>query len=150
MKKENKGFSLVELIIVIAVLALLVGVLAPQYMKYVRRTEEAKMLKNFDELVKAMILFQTDLEAGAILGGIGGDGVININSPVADDIDRAATDFCEEVFGAGIDEYRAVVTFDRNRGEIVNQIWVYYPAGKDVRYIYNTDYPGMMEGPLPR
>lgn len=34
----NKGFSLVELIIVIAIMAILVGVLAPQLLKYVEKT----------------------------------------------------------------------------------------------------------------
>ncbi len=40
MKKEmnNKGFSLVELIIVIAIMVILVAVLAPQYLRYVEKS----------------------------------------------------------------------------------------------------------------
>ena len=35
--RKNKGFSLVELIIVIAIMAILVGVMAPQLIKYIEK-----------------------------------------------------------------------------------------------------------------
>jgi len=37
-KMNNKGFSLVELIIVIAIMAILIAVLAPQYLRYVEKS----------------------------------------------------------------------------------------------------------------
>ena len=38
-KRENGGFSLVELIIVIAIMAVLVGILAPQYLSYMHKAK---------------------------------------------------------------------------------------------------------------
>ena len=40
-RKDNKGFSLVELIIVIAIMVALVAMLAPQFVKYVQRSRDA-------------------------------------------------------------------------------------------------------------
>lgn len=68
MKKQkslgNKGFSLVELIIVIAIMAILVGVLAPQLIKYVERSRQAKDRSTVDAVHTAITtaLLDPDLE----------------------------------------------------------------------------------------
>ena len=49
----NKGFSLVELIIVIAIMAVLVGVLAPQFLKYVERSRKSTDVQNVASIVTA-------------------------------------------------------------------------------------------------
>ena len=49
-KLNNKGFSLVELIIVIAIMAVLVGVLAPQFTKYVGQAETSADESNIELL----------------------------------------------------------------------------------------------------
>ena len=40
MKGNNKGFSMVELIIVIAIVAVLVGLIATQLIKYMEKSKE--------------------------------------------------------------------------------------------------------------
>lgn len=56
-KKKNKGFTLVELVIVVAILAILVGLLAPQYTKYVENSRKAADASNMDELVNAFKIY---------------------------------------------------------------------------------------------
>lgn len=51
----NKGFSLVELIIVIAIMAILVGVMAPQLLKYVERSRQSKDVQAVDTVHTAVV-----------------------------------------------------------------------------------------------
>lgn len=44
-KADNKGFSLVELIIVIAIMAILVGIVGTQVVPYIEKSKEAKDLQ---------------------------------------------------------------------------------------------------------
>ncbi len=52
--KNNKGFSLVELIIVIAIMAILVGVMAPQLIKYIEKTNVSSDVQLCDTVREAI------------------------------------------------------------------------------------------------
>lgn len=52
-KMNNKGFSLVELIVVIAIMAVLIGVLAPQFLRYVEKSRLQKDNQAISEIAQA-------------------------------------------------------------------------------------------------
>lgn len=59
-KMNNKGFSLVELIIVIAIMAILVVVLAPQYLKYVEKSRVSSDAQTAVEFESALSVLASD------------------------------------------------------------------------------------------
>lgn len=61
--EENRGFSLVELIIVIAIMAVLIAVLAPQFIKYVEQSRRSRDIQNADQLRET---FLADIADGKI------------------------------------------------------------------------------------
>lgn len=88
MRKErmnDKGFSLVELIIVIAIMAILLVVLAPQYLRYVERSRNSTDLQNATEIVTALQVYAADPEAtvtpadGSVVIAQNADGNISNN-----------------------------------------------------------------------
>ena len=54
-KLVNKGFSLVELIVVIAIMAVLVGVLAPTLIRNVEKSRESTDLQNLDSIRQSVV-----------------------------------------------------------------------------------------------
>ena len=68
VKKNNKGFTLVELIIVIAIIAILVVVLAPNYVKYVEKSRWSADQNTSSELLSevktAIVTAQEDSTTG--------------------------------------------------------------------------------------
>ena len=64
-KMNNKGFSLVELIVVIAIMAVLVGVLAPQFIKYVESSRRSTDVSNAEAIRSAVL---ADIAEAKILG----------------------------------------------------------------------------------
>ena len=60
MEKSNKGFSLVELIIVIAIMAILVGLLVPFLIVYVEKTNVSSDIQLADTIRSAMLCASTD------------------------------------------------------------------------------------------
>lgn len=62
-KFDNKGLSLIELIVAIAIMAVLVGVIAPQMMKYVERARQVKVEKEASEFIRAAQIALVDVAA---------------------------------------------------------------------------------------
>ncbi len=83
-KMNNKGFSLVELIIVIAIMVVLVAVLAPQYLKYVEKARVAADVQTADQFIGAMQVLAADpdikLTGTKYEVTSGTDGVIKVDT----------------------------------------------------------------------
>lgn len=93
-KLNNKGFSLVELIIVIAIMAVLIGVLAPQYLRYVERSREATDVDNVEVMISAIEMYSADPAEAVVTGTltctngtVAAAGAVGTDGTVADALD---------------------------------------------------------------
>lgn len=69
-KTNNKGFSLIELIIVIAIMAILIAIIAPNLTKYLGKSKEKTDVKNLDEIESTLktCITDYDMENESLLG----------------------------------------------------------------------------------
>jgi type IV pilus assembly protein PilA len=84
MKKEvmknNKGFSLVELIVVIAIMAVLMAVLAPALLRYVEKSRKQSDESTAAEVLNAVEIALSDDEIYDAVAGTTGDIVVTYDS----------------------------------------------------------------------
>lgn len=101
-KLGNKGFSLVELIIVIAIMVLLVGLLAPQYIKYLDKSRIAADTQLADNVRQALTttLLDPTITTATIPTNTGGEKLATGKESNNDD------GFWSNVYGVlGVDNY---------------------------------------------
>ena len=92
--KENRGFSLVELIIVIAIMAILIGVLAPQYVKYVERSRQSKDDNVTSEIYELANVVAADVDYIGMIGA--GDNIQFSQSGITSNNDLILNDILPE------------------------------------------------------
>ncbi len=94
MKKanRNKGFTLIELALVVLILAILASVAIPSYQDYVEKARLAELQLRVDAMRTAMAAaYETGVRSMFVSGGIGAERVEDINQllpgvPISDDL----------------------------------------------------------------
>lgn len=99
-KVNNKGFSLVELIIVIAIMAILSGALAPQLIKYLDKSRKAADVQTAQTIATAVNTALTD-EAAYNLAypSTGTSAPISLNTILSDSSPDALEKELQEILG---------------------------------------------------
>lgn len=92
-QKNNKGFSLVELIVVVAIMAVLMGILVPTLVKNVEKSKKQKDASAIEEIRSTMVTTLADPTYSDIEATIVYDGTtIDVDTPKSINAVKPITD----------------------------------------------------------
>ena len=113
VRKNKKGFSLVELIIVIAIMVALIAVMAPAFVKYVQKSRDAALATAAEDLEKTIQTYYGDPDCEDTANN-GAKVIVKVSSKK---LSLTATGFDDGEWNriketAGADENKAMGTTD--------------------------------------
>lgn len=114
-RKNNKGFSLIELIIVIAIMVALIAVMAPQFIKYVQSARNSALTdaaNNYLEVIKAEYAQANIKGTGAITISVdSSNGHFKATVPDSITLAKGSGNAADYIFGlCGIDSAKNMGT----------------------------------------
>ena len=105
LKKNNKGFSLVELIIVIAIMAILVGIVGTQVIPYISKSKVAKDQQVLNSISTAGVTAYSE-------NGLTGDVNVDVFGTNADDDEIVNKGIIEASGFADLSKFQAALSAD--------------------------------------
>lgn len=143
MKKANdKGFSLIELVIVIAIMAALVGVIMPTYFGYVEKSEEIARMERAENFRKCFDLAVVEVQAGGNVDK-GGENLFCVSSAgrvsPETEYNKAIKKLLDESFGSDYEGLYVNVMYNASDG-VPFQYYLLFEGEKDTyEYCYTVD-----------